>query len=864
MKPLKLIMTAFGPFAKETEIDFEKIGRQGVFLISGSNGSGKTSIFDAISFALYGETSNPDRRSKKSVHSDFASVSTKTSVILEFQHQGAVWRVERSGKCIMKDGRNQMEMKKAVLIDQNHAIIAEGQTAVNKKITDMIHMDRKQFAQTVMIAQGEFQKILNASSEDRKKLFQDLFHTGIYEQFQNKLNEKSRVYEEQADRLKEQIRREMSRIIFDAAYQPQTPPEETQISVYISLLTKQNAAQKISLSKMQEQKMLCQKERDELIRQIERGKEQNHKLEDLKQKTSQMTDLQKRKSDIQDQETRVRMAHSADYVRIQERILQTYQKNLNEKIVILNQISGNYAMQSANLANAEQILETANQAAEALDDLRQQVMNLEQARPLFQERREKENAYQRAAADLQSWNNQYQQLSQIYHQKMQNFLLGQAGLLAEGLQENQPCPVCGSMHHPSPAARQQETPSQEELKQTEFQRNQAEQQFRNTSEYCAQLNAELEVLRSNPVLQQMTEEVLLQTIQGCQQKMQYLQTQKTQAEQSFNKFKHDCEVLHSRKEMLEKEIETLKQEIINQQNLFDKALHDGGFADRNIYLASVLDPHIVQDLENQIQNYYINLNGLQNAVRELSQETAGMQSVDLSLLEQSLLQKNKTCNQLESDASALQSILKEHSRILSDLQTFEQKLNQIQKEWGVIYDLYQTVSGTKRNGQAKLRLEAYVQQYYFRRVVAQANQRLFMLTGGKFILRCSDKAKNHVSYSGLDLEVLDTNTNQWRDVSTLSGGESFLASLSLALGLSDVMQEGNGGIQLDAMFIDEGFGTLDEQALNQAVTLLGKLADGSRLVGVISHVEALKIRIESQIMVTKKTSGSEITFTGID
>ena len=183
-----------------------------------------------------------------------------------------------------------------------------------------------------------------------------------------------------------------------------------------------------------------------------------------------------------------------------------------------------------------------------------------------------------------------------------------------------------------------------------------------------------------------------------------------------------------------------------------------------------------------------------------------------------------------------------------------------EENWAVIRDLYNCCAGIAGgNRRAKMTFEAYVQQYYFKQVVAAANKRLTVLTDGLFTLRCKEEARDRVRQSGLDLDVLDHSTGQWRDVSTLSGGESFLASLALALGLSDVVQAQSGGIRIDAMFIDEGFGTLDDNALRNSLQVLSDLADGKRLIGIISHVRELEERIERQIIVRKRTQGSVIT-----
>lgn len=182
-----------------------------------------------------------------------------------------------------------------------------------------------------------------------------------------------------------------------------------------------------------------------------------------------------------------------------------------------------------------------------------------------------------------------------------------------------------------------------------------------------------------------------------------------------------------------------------------------------------------------------------------------------------------------------------------------------QDHWAAVHDLYTCCAGqTAGSRRAKLTFEAYVQQYYFKQVVTAANLRLKVLTDGMFHLRCKEEAEDRVHQSGLDLDVHDSSTGQWRDVSTLSGGESFLASLALALGLSDVVQGQSGAIRMEAMFIDEGFGTLDDNALRNSLRVLDDLADGKRLVGIISHVHELEEKIDKQIIVSKTPKGSQV------
>ena len=198
-----------------------------------------------------------------------------------------------------------------------------------------------------------------------------------------------------------------------------------------------------------------------------------------------------------------------------------------------------------------------------------------------------------------------------------------------------------------------------------------------------------------------------------------------------------------------------------------------------------------------------------------------------------------------------------HERALDEIAEARRLQKRREGHWAVVRDLYNCCAGIAGgNPRAKLTFEAYVQQFYFKQVVAAANKRLTVLTDGLFTLRCKETARDRVRQSGLDLDVLDRSTGQWRDVTTLSGGESFLASLALALGLSDVVQARSGAIRMDAMFIDEGFGTLDDNALRNSLQVLSELADGRRMVGIISHVRELEERIEKQIVVSKTPRGS--------
>ena len=856
MKPLQLTMSAFGVFAKEAVVDFENAGKQGVFLISGNNGSGKTSIFDAVSFALYGKTSNPEHRTSKTIHSDFSPEKEKTHVCLKFSHQGHIYEVDRWGRLDKDKKMNMYSVTLYQITDGEKKIIAERQTAVDAKIISMLGMNQKQFSQTVMIAQGKFQEIVNAESKDRLKLFQDLFRTGIYQQFQERLKEISSDYNRRMERLQDTITGDLERIRFTAQYQPNAG---STASVQLNALTAQNRAEAQSLEQMTEQKNIQYRELETLLNQIKEGEILNADFQALQQKSKAMQKIIDRTDEMNQKKEQIHNAQNAQEVSKTEQLLLQLKRQLDEKNKKYQQLSQDADVQSGVLEQYRQELKQAEAKAQQLPALREQESQLAQAQPLFQEFHQKEKEYDHQKAQFLKKQNDYDQSVEMHKDLLKRFLSGQAGILAEQqLRENQPCPVCGSVHHPNPAEKNEHTPSQEQVQNAETLRNKKEQDFQKSSQVCVRLKAELDTLRQNPVLASMNEGQLVQSLASCRQQIHTLEDNLLNAQKQAQKQEKLYSGIMANLEQLAKDKTSLQKETDAQETASRNLLEKYDFHDEAAYHAAVLETSVIRKLEKEVNGCRAEYISLRDAVRELQAKTSGKQSVSLNTLRTERQQKESAYHQTEETLQMLASHLSANQQIETALQKNLQEADKIRIEWGLYADLYKTVSGQKGNSQAKLQLETYVQQYYFRRVVFYANQRLSLLTGDRFILRCSETAQNLRTQSGLGLEVLDNTTGQWRNVGTLSGGESFLTSLSLALGLSDAVQETSGGMELDAMFIDEGFGTLDDQSLHQAVELLGKLAGGNRLIGVISHVSVLKNRIDSQIQVIRTAEGSVI------
>lgn len=861
MKPLKLIMSAFGPFAEETTIDFEALGTDGIFLITGDTGSGKTTIFDAISFALYGEASGGRaRRSAKNFRSDYVGFKGDTYVILQFEQRGRRYEVMRAPEYerLAKRGSGVTKsLAKAYLLEMEGDYLAKRPEEVTRRIQELLGLSREQFSQTVMIAQGDFQKIIAAKSDDRKKIFQQLFDTYLYERFQTRLKEKNSAMEQQSERLRERMTADMQRGRFSTALPENlNPSDPAHAAEYLDRITVQTAAYTKELAEKQNARREAEEEFNAVSLRLANGTEGNRRLAELGRKHMELKKLHEQSAAMTEKEQELHNARrAAAILPVQDRLLDM-QKRRNSRLSDRVKLDEQLTLQAEAMHAAKERLGDAERAAQELEVLRTRRTQLEAAKPLHAAYAQLQSEYDKKAGtlgQLQEWSDK---AAADHRAKLHAFLLGQAGILAESLAENQPCPVCGSCTHPQPAQAPEGTPSQQAVQEAEELAREAENQFRDAAQECGELRAKLDQMAENPLLSELTAEEADAELTAVSAAIQKTEKEQKAAQKAFDKENAQHGKLAGRMENLTAELEQLEADSKRQERLLAEALKDGGFSGNAEYEAAKRTAAHMAELEQMLTEHRTKMTALEASAEELARQTEGLEIVDLAKLERMQEAAAQRRDALAGAVQELHTACEINRDVAASLQKALTEQEKLRGDWGILSELYRTVSGQQGGGKAKLRFEAYVQQYYFRRVVASANRRLKLLTKDHFVLRCREDAKNLREQSGLDLEVLDKSTGQWRDVSTLSGGESFMASLSLALGLSDVVQEGSGGIRLDAMFIDEGFGTLDEEALHQAISLLNQLADGKRLIGIISHVGALRQRIERKIEVTKTSCGS--------
>lgn len=876
MKPIQLVLSAFGPYVERTVIDFSALGDEGLFLIAGDTGAGKTTIFDAISFALYGEASGgKEKRKSKSFHSDYVSDQTETYVELTFWHRGETWWIRRNLEYQRpakkkKDGMETTTRQAADAQMRNEDTGEEilRMDDVNRRVRELLGLTQDQFTQTVMIAQGDFLKILTASSDERKKLFRDLFHTNLYVDLQNRLQEKNRACADEQKALEQVILSAEGKIDPEAefaereillSYCGQIQHTDALCALLARLIEQEKAAQEQAKA----QKKEAADQIGALIAAVTEGERINRDFADWESKKARLAALTAGQGEIDAQRAALAAARRAQQLETDEALMRRTRRDMDAQRAALSEAQAALEQAEKALPETETRMKEAESRGGEIHALLAQAKQMEDCLPVLGEVERLKAALDTQKRELQRLTEDSSRAQAAYTAAQNSYYLSQAGLLARELKAGQPCPVCGSTAHPCPAQITPETVTRQALEQAAQRRETAEKAQSDAATRLAENRVALDEregrLRALKIGADETRQRLAARIDATHQAAADRQREIDAARSAYQALDKRKTAAQSAVDAAQKQLAALEKDLRAKTEAFEQKRTAHGFEDEASYRLAKRTNADIERLDREIRNYDEQKRTLAAQSRELEEKLSGRQRTDLAALQ------NRRAAALDRQAKA-ENAEKAMVRKLTLHESAEREIRQanaaIQKKrgkWQIIQELYTCCAGIAAgNPRAKLTFEAYVQQYYFRFVVAAANKRLTRLTDGMFTLRVMREAANRVSQSGLDLEVLDRSTGQARDVSTLSGGESFLASLALALGLSDAVQSQSGQIRMDAMFIDEGFGSLDENALRSSIDVLLELADGKRLIGIISHVQELEERIDKQIVVTKTPNGSTV------
>lgn len=915
MRPLKLTLSAFGPYAGKTDFDFDKLGTGGLYLITGDTGAGKTTIFDAITYALYGDPSG-NNREVSMFRSKYADLETPTFVKLTFKYKDNEYVVKRNPEYERASQRGSGVTKQTAGVEltlPDKKVLTKTKE-VDTAIKNIMGIDKNQFCQIAMIAQGDFLKLLLAPTKERIEIFRHIFKTKLYSDLQNKLKQEASSLDNNCLQIRQSITQYIAGINCDESslhcvQVSKAKNNELPIDECISLLENLLAEDSQSEEKTAEKILNIEKQADTIKLNIQQGESISRAKLLLEQTQALLEKLSSEK---------ITLAAALDEENKRSVEIEKLTKDsatISAQLPEYDELSQKQAALAKNISLIEKNNLTLNKAKTDIDTLKSQIESLSaEAKTLekcgeqkiilennilsLNDRLSKLQQLLQSMEALKKNHEEHKKAVQIYKEKQANvdsldasykaghklYLDAQAGILAESLEEDMPCPVCGSLSHPKKASKPVDVPTKEELDALQNRLSAANKEVEHASQAAGKLNGAINE-KMEATLTSIKEllgdinmnsatDIAKENISELQAKIKSINSEIEQLRKNISR-KDSIEKLlpQSTKQLeeLQDSINTISN-IVTTYTSENKAIEER-IADlkSKLLFSSKLEADTkiksnndaVLKIQKSIELATKRLNECKEKLAsatatkaELSKQLEGKEEINLEN------EKNKLY-ELESNIRRLRAYKEEiHSRIVNNQSNYKNinlksdELIEAEKQYTIVKSLSDTANGNI-TGKDKIMLETYIQMHYFDRIISRANARLVIMTGGQYDLVRRKEAASKMGQSGLDLDVIDHYNGTERSVKSLSGGESFKASLALALGLSDEIQSSAGGIQLDTMFIDEGFGSLDEDSLAQAMNALASLASSNKLIGIISHVGELKQKIDKQIIVKKdKTGGS--------
>lgn len=913
MRPIKLTVSAFGPYAGKTILEMDKLGENGLYLITGDTGAGKTTIFDAITYALYGEASG-ENREPSMFRSKYAEATTPTEVELVFSYAGKTYTVKRNPEYERPKSRGEgftTQKAEAELIYPDGRVITK-QRDVDNAIRDIMGINRSQFLQIAMIAQGDFLKLLLAPTEERKKIFRQIFKTQLYQDLQDRLKKESGQLNDKCDAARNSIKQYIDGITCDENdvlsievekakkgllpakdvmdlidhLLTQDHDEKTAIQKSISDADKALEIVNANLGKI-EAKEQTQKALDQAQNNLTRENEANLALKAAfnieKGKISEREQLAEEKAKIEVEFPRYEaLAAIEKQIKNDEDAISKNERQLKKD-------REQYAIYEAEFEKLKTEFESLSDAGEGKEKLSRQKEKVQEKLTKLQNLSALFEAFHELGGNLDALQSDYKKASEAsekatadYEVKNRTFLDEQAGIIAETLESGKPCPVCGSLEHPCIAHKSVKAPTEAQLKKAKENADKARKAAEDLSGKCKEAKGILDAkkVETEKLVKELWQSVAFEEAEKkLPEEQKVVSAEITALDAALSEEEKKVSRRSELTESLPKTKKALKErdkDISNRNTALesDKASLSEKKKQRDadkesLRFDSIAEAQSKSDaLGKTVSEMKKAYDNAQSALSDSDNKIAGYKASITELSKQlssdcvldkeaETKKKVELCQKRTADddaAKALHTRIESNTKVLANIRAKVGDLDTLEKRYTWLKILSNTANGNI-SGKEKVMLETYIQMTYFDRIIARANTRFMIMSGGQYELKRRKEAENNRSQSGLDLDVIDHYNGTERSVKTLSGGESFKASLSLALGLSDKIQASAGGVKLDAMFVDEGFGSLDEESLDQAMKALSGLADGNRLVGIISHVVDLKNRIDKQIVVTKEKSG---------
>ena len=913
MRPLKLLMSAFGPYASAVEIDFTLFGRQGLYLISGDTGAGKTTIFDAITFALYGEPSGSNRDSGM-FRSKYADSKTPTYVRLEFEYDGKTYTIERNPAYERPKERGEgttVQNANATILLPDGTPVA-GVKNVDARIYEILGIDRTQFSQIAMIAQGDFMKLLFSKTDERQKIFRKIFKTDMFVKLQD-------ILKRDANELAGRCRAERAGIVqyIDgivhgpesafAAMVAEAKAGRMSIEDVTYMLESIIKEDETADEKFSEEKKAC----DQKVKEAEARLKQLHDYEAALERITQDEAALAKAVCQQEELKKIREESNskrplADEMTKEigkiEGLLPKYGqidslrnnlKELNEAISDKEESSKTKQDEFAQMSDAykamcdefkslegcgEKLL-AAQHDKEALGRLKDGLDSLKKEIESYNKENGTLTKYQ---SHLETRLAETSEARADYDRAYKLFMSEQAGIMAADLKDGSPCPVCGSRMHPSKAEKAMDVPSQAKVEELKARMEDLDGKVRKGTELCMEqknkvgtlltsICGHLEEFMGTSEFSNNTPDTINERYYAVENDFKAvenligsLNTSTKRREKLAGLIPAQEKLIAARQAELSalgEELSGMRSESKAKSDQLAEMLTEVPFrtckeAKEKADLLkqerqAILDG--IKKIEDDEKVCRENIASLKAGIETLSEQVKEGVSIDRDAETSVMVAEGARSAQLETILRDTHARKVRNENTLGNISRKSHDLMEMEKEFSMKSVLAKTANGDLE-GKEKIMLETYVLMEYFDRIIARANTRFMSLSGGQYELKRRETASNNRSQSGLELNVIDHYNGSERKVESLSGGEQFKASLSLALGLSDEIQSSAGGIRLDTMFVDEGFGSLDEESLRLAMNTLGSLTEGNRLIGIISHVPALK-QIDRQILVKKDRFG---------
>lgn len=850
----KLTMQAFGPFKDKVIIDFEKqkIDR-GLVLITGDTGAGKTTIFDAICYALYGQTSGSSRNNN-SLRSDWASDDIDTFVDLEFYYKNKLYNIRRSPEYIRKKKNGIGETKQLPLAEANiNGKIITKLNDVNKEVENLIGLDYNQFRQVAMLSQGEFTKFLLATSEEKTTIFRKIFDTEFYDNLQNRLKSNMLIQKDEIEKVKAKIETEQKNL-------------EPIINIYglnsnetIKLLEDKIIEETSKVNEAKKSRDNISEEKTKLTTEISNIDKMNKNILTYQTTTKKLEELISNNPNISlDKEKYNYNISCATSISLILDKLKTLQDSLNTKKEKYDLNLKKLKLKQKEQIEKENIFKQIDTYSKDVNNLTNYINKLENLNKTYNDYLNRINDLKILENDYKILTDKYLTKEQLYESMRTNYYLNISVEIAENLVEGKECPVCGSKTHPNIAK-----PTKCNYTKADLEVLEKELKEIDNNRKLKEVNIE----QTNKLIKELSIPSDLNVYEELEKNSKLLENSKKEKQELESKF----EIITNEKQILSSEIKSLesnnniyKEDIaslekdITKYNQKLNEIYIENNTNYDEYLKNKLEKYELLTLKDKIDNYESSKKEQESTIKLLEQEVKGKSIVDISEKEKQLRILFNKYQEYDNKYTSLNANLEKLKSSTNNIKNYINDNSYLQEKYNIVKILSDTASGNLI-GKQRITFENYVQSYYMQSVLIEANKRLIKMTDGRYELKKKETETKMNTKTGLDFSIFDSYTGKERDVASLSGGEKFKASLALALGLSDTISNNRGGIKIDSLFIDEGFGSLDTESLNQALNILSELSGNDKLIGVISHVTELIGRIDNKIIVNKTNTGSNLT-----